>query len=158
MNGHVQRLRAEIASDRRALQGHLDELQRLALDQDAPAGDLARAAVALHHAYGAIESIMTRVARLLEGGAPSGPDWHQELLDSMALAIDGIRPQVLSSETVAALRQLLAFRHFFRHAYSAPLRADRLAVLRDIAEQVRAPIAVELDALDELLRRVADSD
>jgi hypothetical protein len=155
VNGAIQRLRAEIASDRGAFAGQLEELGRVSLVPDAPPGDLARAAVALHHGYSALESIFVRTARHLEGGAPDGPGWHQALLESMALELEGIRPAVLSVDSVSGLRQLFGFRHFFRHAYSAPLDAARLSHLRDVAFALRARLDAELDALDALLRSVA---
>ena len=63
MNGRIQRLRAEIASDRDALAGRIRELSAIDLARpDASEGDLARAALALHHAYGAVESALTRIA------------------------------------------------------------------------------------------------
>jgi hypothetical protein len=52
----------------------------------------AQAAVALHHGYGAVESLLVRVSRYVEGSLPTGPDWHVELLESMALELEGVRP------------------------------------------------------------------
>jgi hypothetical protein len=114
VNAKVQRLRAEIAFDRAALERRVQELGGLVLGDDADAAVCAQAAVALHHAYGSVESILLRVARHVDGDVPSGGDWHQELLHAMGLAIEGIRPAVLSRESVSALRELLSFRHFFR--------------------------------------------
>jgi hypothetical protein len=65
VKARIQRLRAEIQNDRLVLHNRQDELVGLDLSPSAPPGDLARAAVALHHAYGAVESIMVRTAREL---------------------------------------------------------------------------------------------
>ncbi len=151
----IQRLRAEIRSDRDALARHLDDLASLKWGGEDAAGAAARAAVALHHAYGSVESALTRVARQLEGSLPEGADWHQALLDSMALEIEGVRPRVLSPETQSGLRRLLAFRHFFRHAYAVVLDEKRLADLRDQAIAVRPALNRDLDALDAFLSMVA---
>ncbi len=94
MNAALQRLRAEIKFDREALQKRLDELETVALEADAGAASCAQAAVALHHAYGAVESIMERIARAINGDLAMGPDWHQALLHTMGLEIDGLRPAV----------------------------------------------------------------
>ncbi|MEN9800713.1 MAG: hypothetical protein RL653_4410 [Pseudomonadota bacterium] len=88
--------------------------------------------MALHHAYGSIESALARISRHVEGEEPSGGHWHQELLEAAALDIPGIRPALLSGESLVALRELLASRHFFRHGYAVTLDAARL-VLGDFA-------------------------
>jgi hypothetical protein len=150
----VQRLRAELRSDRTTWSSRLEELHQLDLSQG-DLGALAQAAVALHHGYGAIESALERVARSLEGSLPTGRDWHVALLENMALDIEGVRPRILSDESLRLLRSLLAFRHFFRHAYAASLEAPRLEALRADMLALRAPLERDLDALDAHLARVA---
>jgi hypothetical protein len=154
LKADVQRLRAEIRSDRNAFSARVEELRRLDLSR-AETGTLAHAAVALHHGYGAIESALERVARSLEGSLPSGRDWHVALLDSMALDIEGVRPRVISDESLRRLRRLLSFRHFFRHAYAAELEAPRLEALRTDMLALASPLACDLDLLDAHLARVA---
>ena len=154
MNPRLLRLRAEIASDLAAFDARVAELRSIDLDPPTPA-TMAQAAVALHHAYGAIESALTRVARTIDGGLPEGADWHQALLDTMALRIAGLRPAVLSAESVARLRVLLAFRHFFRHAYAATWDATRLTALRGDATAVEAPLRADFARRDELLAELA---
>jgi hypothetical protein len=150
VNPRLLRLRAEIASDLAAFDARISELRSIDLDLPTPA-TMAQAAVALHHAYGAIESALTRVARTLDGGLPEGADWHQALLDTMALHIAGLRPAVLSAESVAHARVLLAFRHFFRHAYAATWDAARLNALRVHATAIEAPLHADFARLDKLL-------
>ena len=157
MNGRIQRLRAEIASDRVAVMEQLDLLEDLALAlPGATSGDAARAAVALHHAYSGIETILLRVAREMDGGEPGGADWHQALLDSMSLDIEGIRPAVISKSTLPGLRAMLGFRHFFRHAYSVALDPMQLAELRLITQRMRPGLQSDLDRLDTFLAELAD--
>ena len=74
MTADLQRLRAEIRFDREAFTQRVDELESIPLSGDATPADAAQAAVALHHSYCAIESILARVARQLEGSIPEGPD------------------------------------------------------------------------------------
>jgi len=59
----MQRLRAEIASDLQIFASRVDVLTSLPCLSDAGRPTLAEAAVALHHAYGAIESALSRIAR-----------------------------------------------------------------------------------------------
>ena len=155
MIAKLQRLRAEVAFDRAALERRAQELAGLELGPSAEAAVCAQAAVALHHAYGSVESILLRVARQIDGDVPGGGEWHQELLHGMGLAVEGIRPAVLSRESVAALRELLSFRHFFRHAYAVELEADRLSVLRGRLQAALPRLLAELGELDRLLADVA---
>lgn len=152
----VQRLRAEIQSDRAAWLSRVEELRGLELS-DGNAGALAQAAVALHHGYGAIESALERVARTLEGTLPVGRDWHVSLLESMSLDIEGVRPRVLSVESLRLLRGLLAFRHFFRHAYAVTLQPPRLEALRADMLALCLPLEQDMDRLDAHLAQVANA-
>lgn len=154
MNARLQRLRAELQSDVEAFGHRVDELATLPL---AGAGEavLAQAAVALHHGYGAIEAALQRLARHFEGMPPAGPDWHQDLLHGMGLEIPGVRPAVLSAETERGLRNLLGFRHFFRHAYASRWDERRLADLRNEAVTLRPRVEADFTALDGLLARLA---
>lgn len=56
----IQRLRAELGSDLGAARAQVEELRGLALGGGDP-GHAARAAVALHHLYSAIEGALARV-------------------------------------------------------------------------------------------------
>ena len=68
----MQRLRAEIASDLQIFASRVDVLTSLPCLSDAGRPTLAEAAVALHHAYGAIESALSRIARAIDDGLPEG--------------------------------------------------------------------------------------
>jgi hypothetical protein len=150
MNAALQRLRAEIKSDVGAFEQRLGEMRGVDLDRPSNA-ELALVAVALHHAYSAIESALSRVARAIEGSLPTGADWHQALLEAMALEIPGVRPAVISQSSLGLLRRLLGFRHFFRHAYAVDLDRDQLSELRSKAEALREPLLLDLDRLDRFL-------
>lgn len=157
MNGALQRLRAEIGSDLRAFEGRVEELSHLDLLATQDEARLAQAAVALHHAYGAVEAALTRVARCFEGTLPSGSDWHQELLLTTSLEIPGIRPAVLSQGSLAGLRSLLGFRHFFRHAYALAWDANRLDSLKQDAIALLPELRRDFAQLDTLLAKLANS-
>jgi hypothetical protein len=152
----IERLRAEVGSDRRAISRWLDELAALDLDSDSEPGTLAQAAWSLHHAYSGIEAILERTMRTIEGSLPEGPDFHKEILDTSALAIEGVRKPLLSEPTVIALHDLRAFRHFVRHAYAVTLDRGRLADLQRRAAALRRDLERDLDALDDWLRELAE--
>jgi len=57
----------------------------------------------------------------VESGLPGGPSYHQDLLRGMALPLAVVRPAVLNPARLGDLAELLAFRHFFRHAYAVAL-------------------------------------
>lgn len=156
MNGGLQVLRLELRSDRDAFAARSDELAGLSLS--ASTGDanlLARAAVALHHAYGAFESALARIARVFDT-EPSGANWHRSLLETMAMDVPGIRPAVVGPQTLPAMRDLPAFRHFFRHAYTVPLDARRLTTLRDLAVRVRPSVVADFTSVDGWLAGLSD--
>lgn len=150
--GTVARLRAEIRADRDAWTARLAELRELDLEVEADAALDAQAAVALHHAYGAVESAIARLTRFLEGSLPEGGDWHQSLLEATLLDLEGVRPALLSRDTVSDLRKLLAFRHFFRHAYAVQLDTERLRELQAVALGVEPRLADDFEGIDEILR------
>lgn len=158
MSPRIQRLRAEVASDLRTYSTLIDELAGLPPLAGGPRSTLAQAAVALHHAYGAVESALARIARLIEDSPPEGPDWHQALLTGMALDIESVRPAVLSGPAVAALRRLLGFRHFFRHAYGVDLDGARLEELRSVAVSSRAIVLSDLNRFDGTLAALAGQE
>jgi hypothetical protein len=150
----MQRLRAEIASDLQIFASRVEVLTSLPQLSDAGRPTLAEAAVALHHAYGAIESALSRIARAVDDGLPEGSDWHQALLHTMSLAIDKVRPAVLRVETRTLLQRLLGFRHFFRHAYAIDLDGTRLDDLRVSARAVLPLLSEDLKRFDEFLSDV----
>lgn len=155
MKGAIAMLRVEIASDLRTFVDRVAELASVPLtDTTTDPNVLARVAVALHHAYGAVEGALARIAKVFET-EPTGPNWHRSLLETMALEIPGARPGVLSTESLQSLRELLAFRHFFRHAYSVPLDAARLANLTRRAKVVQPMLQADFARLDAWLAELA---
>ena len=62
---------------------------------------------------------------------------------------------MLSPASVRDARVLLAFRHFFRHAYAATWDAERLTSLRATAVALDGPLLADFARLDLLLRDLA---
>jgi hypothetical protein len=128
--GERVRLAAEIRADLLMLEPHTRRLiafVQAGEQQDADA--LVAAAVALHHSYCALESAFERIERTFEGDRPRYERWHMELLHSMFLELEGLRPAVLALELRQPLSTLLSFRHVFRMAYSASWPSKRLVML-----------------------------
>ncbi len=121
------------------------------MDPAANADTAAHFAMAAHHAYSALESLLERVARELEGGLPEGSGWHRELLDGAFLEIPSLRPAILSPALVAPLHDLRAFRHFVRHAYDADMDVGLLTAIRDRLRAARPHLDADLDAFAAFL-------
>lgn len=141
MRAALERLRAEIRSDRDAVSRWLDALATLDLDADTR--------------HSGIEAILERTMRTLEGSLPEGPDSHKAILEAAGLRIEGVREPLLSKETVAALHDLRGFRHFVRHAYAVELDAERLADLQRRSAALRPDLEEDLDHLDTWLAELA---
>ena len=96
----------ELAADIEGELTRLDQLEQAIqrvqheIDQDPSRRDLfyENLALKLHNFYTGCEKILQLVAVELNGGLPSGADWHKRLLDRMSERREG-RPAVLTRET-----------------------------------------------------------
>ena len=156
----LARLLVEINEDRLGIAKRIDDAreaqQRLVVGPDDP-GALALAAVALHGWYTGLETIFERIARELDLSLPTGERWHRELLSQMSAEIPGVRPAVINFETVSELALLLAFRHFFRHAYAVSFDANRLARELSRLLAIEAIVSAALDAFAHFLKAAMHS-
>ncbi len=109
------------------------------------AGATTVVAASLHHYYSAIEALVERAMRAFGHSLPSGARWHVELLELAALEVEGVRPALFGPTAGTALLELLAFRHFFRHAYAVSWDPVRLTknchVMASAAEAIDADIS-----------------
>ncbi len=62
----------------------------------------------LHNLYGAFEPLFEEVARFFENQIDDAR-YHADMIRRMQLAIQGIRPALLSTETASALEAFLKF-------------------------------------------------
>lgn len=151
----LARLRQEIADDRTATRDRAAEV-RLVLDmwqQQLPAHPhLVVAAVALHAWYTGLEVIMERIARQLDQEIPTGETSHRDLLSQSMTEIAGLRPAVLPRELQQDLISLLAFRHFFRHAYAVNLEPAKLRLELERLLVVHPKVSSALDRFDAFLQ------
>jgi len=109
-------------------------------------------AASIHHFYSAIESAIERVLRGFGQSSPSGERWPQEVLELALMAVAGVRPAILSTASVSLLRRLLAFRHFFRHAYSVTWDVAELRRNLATLDAVGGPLMNDLDVFAAALR------
>lgn len=108
----------------------------------------------LHHLYTGVESLMTRVAQVLDGYTPRGEDWHRRLLTSMSIPLEDVRPAVLSSSTFAYLDELRRFRHLFRYAYGAEMDRTRVKALALEALAMRPALTQDLKRLEDFAKGI----
>ncbi len=156
MNPQLRMLRLEVRNDVEACLARIDELAAVPWSPTSVDPNVhARVAMILHHAYGAFEAALARIARTL-GTEPTGANWHRALLETMAMDVPGVRPAVLSNSLLPGLRDLLSFRHFFRHAYSVTLDAGRLTTLRQRALDVRAGLVTDFARVDGWLAKLSE--
>ena len=98
----------------------------------------------LHSFYSGVENSLKRIAIEMDGGVPSGDAWHRQLLALMANTT-AVRPPVLSQTLYETLSEYLAFRHFFRQAYSFHFDWSKMAGLVLKAERTMKAFETEVD-------------
>ena len=158
MRAQLLRLRREVERERAVLQPLAAEIAKNAQLLTTPASHRAlRAVVAvdLHRWYTALESILERIDKLF-GLRPSGAEWHAELLAGAFLDVPSVRPPVLDAALADALREVLRFRHFFRHAYAVELDDLRLRANADRLAECEAQVSDCLVAFETILQQMAD--
>jgi len=109
-------------------------------------------ALNLHGFYSGIERIFERLAETLDGSLPKGENWHQALLVQMSKEMTGIRPAVISQQTLKRLDEFRGFRHVVRNVYTFHFDEAKLEKLvmgaGDVFAHMRAEILAFADFLD----------
>ena len=82
-----------------------------------------RIAALVHSFYNGVENVVKQVLQSRKIALPVGDSWHKELIELAA------ESKVISCETSYSIREYLAFRHFFTHAYAFDLDPQRLEPL-----------------------------
>jgi hypothetical protein len=153
------KLAAQLDQDLGGLARLADALRRLEVRSDDPDREWLRTralSFELERWYAAIEAAIERALRQIDGTVPEGRGWHDELLRSAAVPVQGLRPPVISSDGVEALREVMRFRHFARHGYDRDPDADRVDELARVAVAAHALCAASLSSFREWLRKSAD--
>jgi hypothetical protein len=156
----LARLRAEIGVDRTALAARQAEAAEVLAGWGREPPDkaqLALAAVALHGWYTGLETVCERVARDIDGDVPRGDSSHRTLLSQAMTELDGLRPAVIPRELEPDLLELLAFRHFFRHAYAVDVDPDKVQPHLRRLGRLATEVDSALEDFDRFLAAAASS-
>lgn len=134
----LKKLIADINSDINAVAKISGKIQGLDEEINRNSGpvedrDIMSMAAYLHHYYTGLEAVFERISVDFDGGISKRGDYHRELLRSMTLEIDGVRPRVISLELAEELNDYRKFRHMFRHAYAGELRWKKMSHLSENA-------------------------
>jgi hypothetical protein len=111
-------------------------------------------AIELHGFYTGLEKIFEGIAKMVDHSMPSGDHWHNLLLQQMSLDIPGIRPPVLSEQTLNALKDYLSFRHVVRNVYAYNFDYTRISKLVQKLDQTFSLAQEELAVFSEFLNEV----
>ena len=143
----LDKLRKQLEVERQQLNRLIEE-HRILLDSCATSEptpiEVSALATFLHSFYSGIENSLKRIAIEIDEGVPSGDAWHRQLLMLMANAT-AARPSVLSKNLYETLSEYLAFRHFFRQAYSFHFDWSKMAGLVLKAEHTMKAFEMEVD-------------
>jgi hypothetical protein len=113
-------------------------------------------ALKLHNFYTGCERIFNLIVAELNGAPLSGYDWHQRLLERMAVVWED-RPPLLTRETVRQLREYLGFRHVVRNLYGYELDTERIERLVERYPAVWQAFYTEVKRFADWLRILANS-
>jgi uncharacterized protein YutE (UPF0331/DUF86 family) len=85
--------------------------------------ELAGVAGILHSFYNGVENILKQIFKANDWPLPMGASWHRDLLKEVEAR------KILPTDIVLTLRDYLAFRHFFIHAYALDVNPQRMEFL-----------------------------
>src|SRR5216117_3743541 len=68
--------------------------------------------------YTGLESVLDAIGNEIDEYTPRGDASHADLVNGMALAVNGMRPAVLSDATCELMHEARKFRHVVRHKYA----------------------------------------
>ena len=162
----IQLTRSEISKLVQFVAASMEKIDELASSIDDAAGKnddanidvgaKAFLAVELHRYYTGLESVLERIVRVIDGTIPAGESWHRDLLMVASRPISNLRPTVLDAKAAGALHRLLAFRHFFRHAYFVELDWNELEPHRHRVVSIHPQIKAQIDRFVAHLRDTLD--
>jgi hypothetical protein len=130
----------EIEADCAVIQDAVHKAQvRLSESTD---GRLEACAYELARLYNIVEKILERICHAFENHFEKQGDYHERLIQRLALVLPGIRPAFIPKDAVRAVRELKGFRHLVRHAYDLEFRQERMKDLAVLAEQLAAQLPI----------------
>jgi hypothetical protein len=149
------RLAGEIADDRAALDRLAEAIAKLIPPAPDERGEWMRGlalAFEVERYYTAVETLLTRVLRTIDGDVPTGAGWHQEILRGASVSLEGLRPAIVPQEIVADMRELLKFRHLARHGYEGEPVLPRMIEHAERVGRAHPTLVGALDAFGGWLR------
>jgi hypothetical protein len=112
------------------------------------------AALSLHDLYSGLERIFRHIAATVDNQVPSTQEWHRDLLHQMEKTLPGIRPAVISLDSVNALEEYLRFRHVVRNIYAFSLIPEQIERLVQQLKDDYATTQGELLSFADFLEQV----
>ena len=103
--------------------------------------ELAGMATLIHNFYNGVENILKEILKSRSIDIPAGLSWHQELL------IKAKEEKIISDVLADKLKEFLAFRHFFSHAYALDLHPSRIESLSEKIEKTFEHFKVEVNRI-----------
>lgn len=147
------RLAAELAGERASLRRLATSIAELASTTEGTEAMRTLAlAFQLQRFYTAVESILSRILRTIDGDVPEGADSHVEILVAASVDVEGLRPAVLSEDATTLLRELLGFRHYARHGYDVTPQRERILELANVATRACDLVEPALVSFETMLR------
>lgn len=148
LKGHI---RLELASLERIAR-ELDEFL-VYTSQRQPTGiELSGVGGHLQSFYTGVERIFERIAVTLDGGLPTGDNWHILLLRQMEIEYQGKRSAVINHSLALRLLDYLRFRHLFRHTYGYELLWEKCRPLAEgtsgTLKMLQEQLSCALDAVN----------
>ena len=103
-----------------------------------------------------METIFLRISQHFENRL--GPDrWHKDLLQKMALEIEGVRAAAISEAALPPLLELLRFRHFKRYYFEMEYDWDRLDFLVEKLRQAHPLVTCDLERFGRFMSALEPS-
>lgn len=117
-------------------------------------------ALNLHGFYAGLERLFERIAATVDGSVPQGANWHQILLEQMAVEVANIRPAVISEASRDSLDEYRGFRHIVRNIYTYkfdPVKVQHLVErIPGVFEHVRSELLSFANFLEQQAKIVED--
>jgi hypothetical protein len=158
MSGETVLLQAEIERIRRVLASIRERLDS-ARRQDLPRlGRTQLTAVfiaqLLDTFYTAVETLFLRISQHFENSL-TADRWHADLLDKMALHVNGVRQRVIQEPTARLLNELMRFRHFKRYYLELDFDWAKLDYLLEVYDRLLPLLDRDVSEFASFLDRLA---
>lgn len=151
----VSDIEAELARVHRVAEDVTEVVDAIGLHSDVAPWLNESIALKLHNYYTGCERIFQTVATELNGGLPSGAEWHIRLLDRMSQQRER-RIAVVSITTAQLLQPYLSFRHVVRNIYGFELDPNRLLDLARRLPATHAAVYADVRQFMSWLRGLAE--